>query len=209
MASQSPPQLSLSQLLTVPVFAAVVSGSLALAARSGLEKTFGIVTVIFWVAIGLPAALAITAMVLLRPGRGRERLVAILLAASGLALAVALLAIGFQAFADIGSTAARGDGVPVDLIALEIVILGALLALRSGLLALWSRIRPGRCPVCGRPAGEPDRDAPDPGGLLDGNSSWAPEDCASCSGIDPHGTPSAAADLSEPPGESGLPSPRR
>jgi hypothetical protein len=144
--------LTLAQLLTVPIFSAVALACIIPAIRSGAVGEYGIVPFTIGEAILVPLLLATTAQLILRRGRGRERLVAVFLSASAMSATVAFLLLGAASVWDVYAAVAIGKGLPVDLFAFVIAMFGGVIATSVATRELWSRAFPGRCPRCGRRA---------------------------------------------------------
>jgi hypothetical protein len=150
--------LTLAQLLTVPIFSAVALACVVPAIRSGAVREYGIIPLVIGEAILVPLALATTAQLILRRGRGRERMVAVFLSSSAMSAAVAFLLLGAASVWDVYAAIAVGKGLPVDLVAFVIAMFGGVIATIVAIRELWPRAFPGRCPRCGRRALFPARD---------------------------------------------------
>lgn len=152
MSSPNSPRVTLAQLMTVPIFAAVALACIAPALKSGAVRYYGLVPFLLGEAILVPLVLATTGQLILRRGRVRERLVAAFLAVSASSAFLTLLALVAVSLWDSYMAITLGMGVPLGLIAFVIALTGGLIALKAVIAGLWSRAVPGRCPGCGRRA---------------------------------------------------------
>lgn len=157
MKSWGQPRLTLGQLLTIPFFAAAALACIVPVVRSNAVAHYGIVQVLFLEAIMIPIALALVAQVMLARQTVRDRLVVRLLWLSALASRVAILAIAAVMVWDIGASVSTGRGLPVDLLAFLIVLVGGLIALNEVALVLREKLSVLRCPRCGHPMTSPNQ----------------------------------------------------
>ncbi|MEW4567218.1 hypothetical protein AB1L88_05060 [Tautonia sp. JC769] len=157
MKPQAQPRLTLAQLLTIPVFAAAALACIVPAVRSNAIADYGIVQFLFLEGIIIPVAMALVAQIMLTRETGRDRLVSGLLWLSALIGRVALLALAAMAVWDLVLSVSTGRGLPLDLLAFLIVLVGGLIALDEVALFLRERFREARCPRCGHPVTTRDR----------------------------------------------------
>ncbi|QDV37231.1 hypothetical protein [Tautonia plasticadhaerens] len=155
MSQPNAPRVTLAQLLTVPIFAAVGLACIAPALRTGAVRHYGLLPFLLGEAIFVPLVLATTAQLILRRRRARERAVAALLSVSASAAFLACLTLVAVSLWDIAVSVSQGMAPPVSLIAFVITLSGGLIALRVVIRGLWSRAFPGRCPACGHRALSP------------------------------------------------------
>ena len=156
MPTRDGPRLTLLQLMKIPVFVAVAMGCVVFAERFGLASRIGLIEAMLVQAIAIPACWAGLVLVMVRPGGCRDWLLDVtgIVALIGAGLGVLMLiAMNLAAIVD---SLAEGHGLPIDLVALVIWLIGAAMALRVGLTVLVPRVVPQRCPRCRRRAGLPD-----------------------------------------------------
>ncbi len=148
-------RLSLGQLLTVPFFVAAAMACIVPAVRSNAVAYYGLVPLLFFEAILIPIVLALVAQFMLARNTGRDRLVAGLLWLSALVGRVAILLILAVTVWDLGISVLTGRGLPLDLLAFLLVLLGGLIALNEVALVLRRKVNMVRCPHCGSPSNAP------------------------------------------------------
>lgn len=146
------PRLSLGQLLTLPFFVAAAMACIVPAVRSNAVRQYGLGPLLFLEGIIIPIALALVAQVLLSRDSGRDRVVAALLWLSALFGRIAILVLVAVTAWDLVVGILTGRGLPPDLLAFLIVLVGGLIALNEVALVLRHKISEVRCPRCGHPA---------------------------------------------------------
>jgi DNA-directed RNA polymerase subunit RPC12/RpoP len=151
MKPRGQPRLTLAELLTVPFFVAAAMACIVPAVRSNAIEQSGIASFLFLEAIIIPIAMALVAQVMLTRESGRDRLVAGLLWLSAFAGRAAILATAAVTIWDLVASVARGRGLPLDLLAFLIVLVGGLIALNEVAPILRRKLNEVRCPHCGHP----------------------------------------------------------